>query len=153
MLDLDLSTTAMPTAMGAIPKGKYEVACVEALVKKTKAGTGNYINAQFKVMSGEYRDRVFFHIWNIVNPNPQAVQISKESLKQFLTAAGHPAANGKLNSVSELRGLRALASVKVESNDKGESNKATWFDKLSDDQVSPATSDVFAGVPNFAPAY
>lgn len=104
-----LDLTSVPDGGTLLPKGLYEIVCDEAVVKQTKLGTGEYIKCKFKVASGDYMNQVLFHNFNIKNDNKQAVQIGLGQLKHFCKCAG--LANVKLNSVSDLIGLRAIAQV------------------------------------------
>lgn len=98
---------------GVPAPGEYTVTCTEAVVNETKAGTGEYIKVKLETVDGP----VFFHNFNIKNPNAKAVEIGMGQLKTFLRVAGKKDPN-KLNGAEELIGLRCIVKVKVE--DKGD---------------------------------
>ncbi len=67
-----------------IPRGEYSVIMVKAEKKDTKAGDGVLQFCQFKVIDGEFENRIIFHNFNIVNPSEKAVDISVSLLKDFM---------------------------------------------------------------------
>lgn len=111
--------------------GEYEVSVAKAEVKSTKDSTGEYINAQLKVISGPRKNSVIYTMFNIKNKNPEATAIGKKQLKAFLMAAGM---DGKgLKSVSEMNGLKAVAVVKLKPDtySGGEKASVSYFKPLS----------------------
>lgn len=148
MLDIDLSKTEKSQApsKGPIPEGRYQVSITDAEVKTTKAGTGQYIKAEFTIKEGEYSGKKIWSMFNIKNQNPKAVEIGLQQLKDMLVAANSNLANGKLESVSQLRGLRMTANVKIESSEEyGDQNRINYFD-YSESQINQ-------GAPNMAPQF
>lgn len=73
-----------------IPAGDYLLQMVEQELRQTKAGTGMMLSCQFKVVEGEYENRVVFHSFNIRNPNAQAQIIGIGQLKALCLATGVP---------------------------------------------------------------
>jgi hypothetical protein len=133
MLNLDLSQVK-ESGPSIVPTGSYDVVCDDAVVKDTKSGGGQYINAKFRIVGGEYDGRTLFNMFNIANQNPKAVEIGLSQLKSFMKAAG--VTDLKLNSVLDLVGLRALAVVKVKTDDFGEKSTISYFKPLSKDSKS-----------------
>lgn len=111
MLDLDLSGVQ---ESGVPQAGDYTVTCVDAELKETNAGTGEYIKIKLEAEKGQ----VFFHNFNTKNPNPKAVEIGLGQLKKFLRVSGAKDPD-KIKSVMKLVGLRAVATVKIEDKDDG----------------------------------
>lgn len=72
----------------ALPAGEYVAVLDKAEIKTTKAGDGQYLNLQFKVVDGQHKGGVFFDIINIANPNAQAVEIGLARLNTLLTIGG-----------------------------------------------------------------
>lgn len=110
-LNLDLSNAKESTGFDPIPSGQYFVLVDEATVKSTKAGTGEFIAVKFRVLEGPSEGRFIFESYNIKNPNPQAVEIALGKLRGFMRLAG--AKELKLNSASDLLGMRCDAVVKI----------------------------------------
>ena len=63
-----------------IPAGWYTVKIVEAKLKDTKSGTGQYIAVRYDVLGPQYQGRVVFGNINIKNQNPQAEEIGRQQL-------------------------------------------------------------------------
>lgn len=122
---LDLSKVTGDTKKGdfsPIPDGFYTVQCSKAVVKDTKSGTGQYISCEFRVVDeGQYYNRVVFMMFNIKNPNAQAVEIGLRQLKDFMTAAGVKNPD-KLEAVTDLEGVGCTAKIAIEAD-------ATYGDK------------------------
>jgi hypothetical protein len=75
-------------AFEPMPVSWQEMILVEAKRKTTKAGTGEYINAAFKIVSGEYEGRMVWSLFNLDNPNERAMEISRGKLAELMVAVG-----------------------------------------------------------------
>lgn len=117
-----------------IPPGQYVVQLAEAAIKETKSMTGEYINAKYLIVEGPSEGRSLFHMFNIKNDNPKAVEIGLSQLKSFMKCAGKTTFN--LSSVSDLLGLKAIAVVKTRTDDFGEKSVISFFKPVG----SPATT-------------
>jgi hypothetical protein len=71
-----------------IPAGKYLAAIIESEKKRTKAGTGKYLELIFQILDGLYKGRLIWARLNLDNPNAQAVQIAKAELSAICRAVG-----------------------------------------------------------------
>lgn len=144
MFKMDLTNVA-DTGRDALPAGKYNVVCDEAEVKETKDGMGEYINTRFEVMSGEYKGRKVFTMFNIKNKNAQAVDIGLQQLKSFLKSAGR--SNFVINSVSELVGLKANVALKTKTDDFGTKNVISYYSPVEKETTLSANQSSLADVP------
>jgi len=97
-----------------VEPGEYTATIEDAEVRETKAGTGEYINAKWKI---EETGSVFFALYNIKNPNETAVNIGLGELKRMMIAAGR---EPKASGVDELIGLRCKIRIKIKEDDYGE---------------------------------
>jgi len=102
---VDLSTVSENSLL---PAGDYAIHCVSIELKPTKDGQGQYIAAQFEVLSGEYAKRRIFQNFNIKNKNQQAVEIALRSIKQWVKACG-----GTGNEQLTMRMLNGLQGKEV----------------------------------------
>lgn len=66
--------------------GIYKAFVEECKFKTTKAGTGEYLNVQFKLPD---LNRVVFGMYNLLNPNPKAVEIAMKDVTAMLIAMGY----------------------------------------------------------------
>ena len=136
MLDL----TEVKTGNEVIPAGTYHVSLAEASVKETKDGTGEYINAKFQVMEGDYKGTTIYSMFNIKNKNPQATQIGHQQLKGFMTAAGFE--TFLVKSVTDLEGSSAMAVVKNKTDDYGEKAVISYFKPVDKASGTKADSNI-----------
>ena len=79
---------AEPRTWEPLPDGWYEAMIVNADVKDTKAGTGQYIAIRFHITGPTHEGRVVFTNINISNPNPKAVEIGHQQLGKITEIAG-----------------------------------------------------------------
>lgn len=133
---LDVSEVK-PQTMAGVPAGKYSAAVIEAEVKDTKNGTGQYVATTFRITQGEMEGRKVFHNFNIKNQNPDAQRIGLEQIKILCDNAGH---SGKLNSVTDLVGLNVGICTKVKEDPAyGPRTEISYFFKKEahQDQSTP----------------
>lgn len=100
-----------------LPAGQYLVAMIDSDMKKTKAGTGEYLELTWEVLDGEFTGRRLWDRLNLVNSNETAVKIANGTLKQICEATGikRPKDSG------EFYGKPLMAKVKiVQRKDTGE---------------------------------
>ena len=84
----DANTVAPQTPFETIPPGKYTVQITQSEMKATKSGDGQYLWLELEILDGEYHGRKLFDRLNIVNPNPQAVEIAQRALSAICHATG-----------------------------------------------------------------
>jgi len=110
-LDMIFYTDQLPVNENAeykpIEDGWYKAVIENAEVKPTKAGTGKYIRAVFKIVAPSSEGRLIFVIYNIANPNEEAVKIGLSQLRSLNEALGIT----ELKSVSQLKDK--LVTIKV----------------------------------------
>lgn len=106
-----------------IPEGDYPLLITDAEVKDTKAGTGQYLNVTMEITAGDFKGRKLWHLFNIANPNPEAVRIAKEQMKAMMLASGLPEDKCVVKDVGDFCGMSFMARVKVD----GDKNKIHYF--------------------------
>lgn len=129
-----LDLTNVKTDDEIIPNGDYVIRCEKAEVKDTKDGSGQYINCVFKIISGDYRNRTIFNMFNIKNRNEKAVQIGLGQLKKFLVASN--VSSMQISSPHDLEGMSCVVTTKIKNDDFGDKVTITNFKKLTE-QTSP----------------
>ena len=82
---LDLSGVEESSGYARLQPGTYVVESKDAEIKDTATG-GKMIVVDFSSVDGHGDIRMNF---NVVNKNPQAVEIGLRQLKSFLVAGGH----------------------------------------------------------------
>lgn len=93
-----------------VPAGWYLAEVIKSEMKKTKAGTGSYLNLMLKILEGEYKGRYLFTLLNLVNPNPVAVEIAQKELATICEACGID----EIEDSTELHGITMAVRVGIE---------------------------------------
>lgn len=91
-----------------IPAGKYLAVIVDSDMKATKSGDGRYLELQFQVVEGPYKNRLLWSRLNLENPNSLAVQIARGQLSAICRAVGVMQPRDSV----ELHNLPLIVSVK-----------------------------------------
>ena len=73
-----------------LPAGSYDVIITNVEVKKTKAGTGQYLALEFTVSGGQLQGRKVWSNLNLINPSQKAVEIAQRDLSAICQAVGKP---------------------------------------------------------------
>ena len=71
-----------------LPAGKYKVAIAASQMKPTKNKNGSYLELEFTVLEGDYKDRKVWARLNLSNPSEKAVQIARAQLSAICRAVG-----------------------------------------------------------------
>lgn len=106
------------TDFTALPPAQYVLAIVNSEMKQTKAGNGEYLQLEMEVQEGPFTGRKVWERLNLNNPNAQAVDIARKTLKEICFACNRPI----IQSSEELHGIPMLADVKVEKGKDGNSD-------------------------------
>lgn len=87
-----------------LPAGEYLAYVVSSEVKSNKAGTGEYLKAEWDVIDGEYAGRKIFANYNLSHTNPQAAEIGQRELAAACRAMG-------LGAVQDSEQMHAIPCV------------------------------------------
>lgn len=153
LLRFDATQVAPDTGMEALPAGWYNVMIVESEVKPTKDTTGLMLVMQYKVMDGQYANRLIFARFNIKNNNPVAQEIAYKQLSAVCHAVGVL----QVEDSQLLHGKPFKVKVKVRKADENyeASNEPTAYkriDEPTDGPAPPAALQQVAAAANAAPA-
>lgn len=123
-----------------VPADTYNVQIIKSEVVKTKAGDGTLLKTQYKIIDGKFKGRIIFGQYNLTNPNPQAVEISKKQMKTLCDAVGKP--DGVKDSV-ELHNipLQIKVSVKPAQGVYAEQNDIKFYSKYTGESVSSTSGN------------
>ena len=61
------------TGYDPIPAGKYQAVITESEMKPTRTGNGQYLQLEFEIIEGEYKNRKVWARLNLENANADAV--------------------------------------------------------------------------------
>ena len=71
-----------------IPADKYVAMVTGSEMKPTKNGDGSYLELEFTVLEGQYKDRKVWDRLCLNHPNPQTVKIARGNLSALCRAVG-----------------------------------------------------------------
>jgi hypothetical protein len=140
-LNFNAANVEPATGFDVIPPGRYNVMIVDSDMVETKAGTGHYLKLTFKVLEGEYINRLIWANLNLDNPNPKAVEIAQRELSGICRACGLT----EIDDSQELHGIPMSGQVKIQKGTGGydDSNTISGFKPIDD----AATGDAPASPP------
>ena len=124
------------TDFSPVPAGWYKAEVVKSEMKNTAAGTGKYLNLQFKITEASdeaHLGRVFYVLMNLVNPNPIAVEIAQKELASICSACEIE----ELEDTTELHGIEIGVRLTVKQGD------ANWPPKNEAKGYKPASEVEF----------
>ena len=84
-LNFNANEVEPSTGFDAIPAGKYQAVITDSEEKRNKAGTGTYLQLEFEVIEGDYKNRKLWTRLNLNNPNAEAVRIARATLPRSVT--------------------------------------------------------------------
>lgn len=126
----NLGTTFDATAVDptstyeVLPPGKYPVQIVGSEMRPTRDGQGQYLWLELDVLEGTHMGRRLFDRLNLVNANPQTVEIAQRTLSAICHATGRM----QVQDSEELHLIPMLAEVTVQppKNGYAESNRIRY---------------------------
>jgi hypothetical protein len=133
-----------------LPSGNYTAMVVQSEFKETKAKTGHYLQLRWKVIEGEFKDRLIFDNLNLDNPNPVAVEIARKRLNTICKAAGKVG----VEDSEELHGIPVDLTVKLKKGDaqNPDSNDISGYKEAGTAGSAGDTPEFMKGNENKNPA-
>jgi len=125
--------TNLPT-LGPLQKGMYEVMVVASDLKRTQAGTGEFIELTLQVVSGQHAGRRLWDRLNVRNPSKQAEDIALRNL-QALCLACHLET---MTDTEQLHDIPVLAQVDFDRKDATR-NRIVFYGAVSSAVNNAAT--------------
>ncbi len=98
-----------------LPVGKYLAQAVNSELRATKDGTGQSLVYELEILEGKYAGRKVWERFNLVNRNPQAVEIAQRNLAAFCRAVGKM----NIKDSSELHLIPFIADIKIKPGKDG----------------------------------
>ena len=138
----------------AIPAGKYQAVITDSEFKPNRAGTGRYLQLEFEIIEGDYKNRKLWSRLNMDNPNSEAVRIARADL----AAICHAVNVMQPRDTIELHNLPLTIIVKCRKNQddeivneiKGYAPKASLSGAVT---ASPSVSTTSAATGNSQPPW
>ena len=114
-INFNAANVAPQEAFSVIPAGQYIAQIEESEIKATKSGTGQMLKLKYRVLDGQYKNRIVFSNVNIVNQNPEAEKIGQRQLSGICHAVGVL----QLQDTAQLHNKPVKIKVKVRVDDTG----------------------------------
>ena len=122
-----------------VPPDTYNVQIIKSEVVPTKNKDGSLLKVQFKIIDGKFKGRIVFGQYNLTNPNPQAVEISKKQMKTLCDAVGKPDGVKDSNELHNIP-LQIKVSVKPAQGVYAEQNEIKFYSKYEGPNAEVAGS-------------
>ena len=126
-----------------IPEGWYEAVINKAELKKTKDGTGTYINVRYDIVGPTHQGRVVFSIITVKNKSAIAQNIGLQNLKQLMRAIGIK----RVDDTDQLIGGRLSIKVVVRTQEGYEPSNDVRGYKAIEGAVMPTAASTPAAAP------
>lgn len=135
-LNFNASTVDPAQSFDPVPPGDYLVHIKESEMAATKTG-GQMLKLTLEILDGQYKGRLVWDRLNLVNNNPQAVEIGYRTLSAICHAAGVI----DCQDSSQLHGRPMVAKVKVRPGDGNydPSNEVRGYSAANAAQPQPST--------------
>lgn len=133
----DASTVEPSNSYDVLPPGKYLAQVIASEMRATKDGLGQYLYLEIDVLEGPYAGRKLFDRLNLVNANPDAVQIAQKTLSSLCRAVNKL----QVSNSEQLHLIAFIADVRVRppKGMYGESNSIRYLPR-SQASAMPTTS-------------
>jgi hypothetical protein len=121
----DASSVEPMGSYDVLPPAKYLVQVNYSEMRPTRDGRGQYLFLQLEVLEGPCTGRKLLDRLNLVNPNPDAVQIAQRTLSSLCRAVGKM----RVANSEELHFIPLIADVRVRppNGTYGESNSMRYL--------------------------
>ena len=122
------------------PAGKYLVQIIASEMRPTKDGRGQYLYLELDILDGQFAGRKLFDRLNLVNDNPDTVDIAKRALSSICRATGQM----QVKDSEQLHLIPMIADVRVRppKGQYGESNSIRYLPRNGGAPAAPAASSV-----------
>ena len=130
------------------PAGKYLAQIVASEMRPTKDGRGQYLFLELDILEGPFAGRKLFDRLNLVNDNPDTVDIATRTLSAICRATGQM----QVKDSEQLHLIPLIADVRVRppKGQYGESNSIRYLPRNA--AAAPATRAPVAYASAPAPA-
>ena len=134
----DASSIEPSTGYDVLPPGKYLAQIVASEMRVTKDGLGQYLFLEVDILDGQYAGRKLFDRLNLINANPDAVQIAQRTLSSICRAVGKL----QVSNSEQLHLIPLIADVRVRppKGMYGESNSIRYLPRNASPAPTPAAT-------------
>ena len=134
------ANTVEPSNFDVFPAGKYLAQIVSSEMRPTKDGRGQYLFLELDILEGPFAGRKLFDRLNLVNDNPDTVDIATRTLSSICRATGQM----QVKDSEQLHLIPLIADVRVRppKGQYGESNSIRYLPRNAAAPAAPAASSV-----------
>ena len=134
------ANTVEPSNFDVFPAGKYLSQIVSSEMRPTKDGRGQYLFLELDILEGQFAGRKLFDRLNLVNDNPDTVDIATRTLSSICRATGQM----QVKDSEQLHLIPMIADVRVRppKGQYGESNSIRYLPRNGGAPAAPAASSV-----------
>ena len=134
----DASSIEPSSGYDVLPPGKYLAQIVASEMRVTKDGLGQYLYLEVDILDGQYAGRKLFDRLNLINANPDAVQIAQRTLSSICRAVGKL----QVSNSEQLHLIPLIADVRVRppKGMYGESNSIRYLPRNASPAPMPAAT-------------
>ncbi len=145
----DASTVQPNSVYEVLPPGRYLAQIVQSEMRPTKDGMGQYLFLEVEILEGQYQGRKLFDRLNLINQNPDTVQIAQRTLSSICRAVGKM----QVSNTDQLHLIPLTVDVRVRppKGMYGESNSLRYLPR-SPAPAAVAPAPVAAAAPAYRPA-
>lgn len=131
------ANTVAPSNFDVFPAGKYLAQIVSSEMRPTKDGRGQYLFLELDILEGQFAGRKLFDRLNLVNDNPDTVDIATRTLSSICRATGQM----QVKDSEQLHLIPLIADVRVRppKGQYGESNSIRYLPRNAAAAPTPAT--------------
>ena len=142
------ANTVEPSNFDVYPTGKYLSQIVSSEMRPTKDGRGQYLFLELDILEGPFAGRKLFDRLNLVNDNPDTVDIATRTLSSICRATGQM----QVKDSEQLHLIPLIADVRVRppKGQYGESSSIRYLPRNA--AAAPATRAPVAYASAPAPA-
>ena len=140
----DASAIEPSTGYEVLPPGKYLAQIVASEMRVTKDGHGQYLYLEVDILEGQYAGRKLFDRLNVVNANPDTVQIAQRTLSSICRAVGKM----QVSNSEQLHLIPLIADVRVRppKGMYGESNSIRYLPRNAVPATAPTAAAPTASI-------
>ena len=126
-----------PSNFDVFPAGKYLAQIVSSEMRPTTDGRGQYLFLELDILEGQFAGRKLFDRLNLVNDNPDTVDIATRTLSSICRATGQM----QVKDSEQLHLIPLIADVRVRppKGQYGESNSIRYLPRNAAAAPTPAT--------------
>ena len=126
-----------PSNFDVFPAGKYLAQIIASEMRPTKDGRGQYLFLELDILEGQFAGRKLFDRLNLVNDNPDTVDIATRTLSSICRATGQI----QVKDSEQLHLIPLIADVRVRppKGQYGESNSIRYLPRNAAAAPTPAT--------------